>query len=87
MKLKTFIEKYKLSDSLTVDNIALQHPESKEKIYVISQWNAGFWYRKIKGSAGQNGQMWPAQFSKPLGELEVHKDAKKELDVNINFRH
>ena len=81
MKLSQFLKKYELSDSLTLDHIAIQHPETKEKIYIISNWNAGFWYRKTKGSANHNGQMWPVQYEKELGELEVHKGAKKELDL------
>ena len=81
MNLKTFIDKYHLSDTLSLDHIAISHPETREKIYIISQWFSGIWFRKIKGSANSNGQMWPLQWIKDIGDLEVHKDAKKELGI------
>ena len=81
MKLSKFIDKYNLSDAITLDHIALKHPETNEKIYIVSNWFSGFWYRKIKGQ--KEGQMWPAQYYGDLNDLEVHKDAKKELKLEI----
>jgi hypothetical protein len=82
MTLRTFIKKHKLPDSLTVDHIAIKHPKTGEKIYVVSQWCAGVWYRKKKGSAGSDGQMWPLQVAGgDVGSLNVHSAAKKELVV------
>lgn len=79
--LQQFVKKYPLPSGMTVDHIAVKHPETGEKIYVISNWHNGFWYRKIKGSAKQDGQMWPVQYYPSVGNLEVHKDAKKELGL------
>ena len=81
MKLSQFLKKYDLPGTITIDHIAIQHPETGEKIYIISNWCAGFWYRKTKGSAHHEGQMWPVQYEDDLNDLEVHKDAKKELDL------
>ena len=79
MTLKEFYEKYKLPDSMLLDVVPLKHPETGEKIYIISNWFSGFWYRKLPGK--KEGRMWPVQYSGDLNDLEVHKDAKKELDL------
>lgn len=77
--LNKFIDKNPSLASLTLDHIALKHPETREKIYIISQWAAGFWFRKTKGSANENGPIYPCQYSKNVLELEVHEDAWEEL--------
>jgi hypothetical protein len=81
MKLRQFIKKYSLPGNMTLDHIALIHPKTKEKIYIISNFLQGIWYRKIKGSAKQNGQMWPYSPVPDIQDLQVHKNAKKELDL------
>ncbi len=81
MKIKEFIDKYHLPDNLGLDHIAVKHPKTGQKIYVVSQWYSGIWFRKTKGSASGNGQMWPCQWNAGVEELEVHKDAKKELGI------
>jgi len=81
MKLIKFINKYHLLNTLSVDHIAIKHPETGDKVYVVSQWGTGIWVRKTKGSADKEGQMWPIQWDNKIGNLEVHKDAKKELGI------
>jgi len=81
MKLKEFIKKYSLPDGMTIDHIAIKHPKTKEKIYIISNFFQGIWYRKTKGSAKQNGEMWPYSPISDIQDLYVHKDAKKELGL------
>ena len=44
---------------------------------MVSNWFAGFWYRKEKGK--KEGQVWPVQYIGDLLDLQVHKDALKEL--------
>jgi hypothetical protein len=79
MTLKKFIEKYELSDFVLIDKIPIKHPETGEKIYIVSNWMSGFWYRKLPSQ--KEGQMWPVQYPGDLNDLEVHKDAKKELEL------
>ena len=79
MKLKQFIDKYPSLGAITMDHIAIEHPDTGEKIYIISHWNNGFWYKKTKGSASEDGTVWPMQYSGDLLNLKVHKDSKKEL--------
>jgi len=83
MTLKIFIDKYHLPNTLGIDHVAIKHPQTGDKIYIISQWYSGIWFRKIKGSANMNGQMWPLQWTEDIGSLEVHKDAKKELSIKL----
>ncbi|MBI5420858.1 MAG: hypothetical protein HZA35_00920 [Parcubacteria group bacterium] len=67
-----FIEKHKLSDTTDLSQIPLVHPKTGKKIYVVSSWFSGFWYRRKPGSVGR---VYPYQYYGSLLELEVHPDA------------
>lgn len=77
MKLEKFAVQRKLPDSFDVNRIPVKHPEAGEKIYILSIWSSGFWYRK-NPSRG-DGPIHPCQFNEKLAELEVHSDAEKEI--------
>lgn len=77
MKLREFIEKHKLPDTLEVNQIPLKHPETKEKIYIKSKWFNGFWYQTFPGVL--NGRVHPCQYFGDLMDLEVYLYARKEL--------
>lgn len=83
MKLGAFLEKHKaaLPPNMGVDHVAVKHPETGAKIYIVSAWRQGFWYRKVKGSCDIGGQMWPCGWSKDLLQLQVHPSATKELGL------
>ncbi|KKU79263.1 MAG: hypothetical protein UY04_C0013G0008 [Parcubacteria group bacterium GW2011_GWA2_47_7] len=79
MKLKEFMEKYKLPDNVQLSGIPLQHPETKEKIYVSNAWSTGFWYRKIPYMI--EGRIYPCQYTGDLLDLEVYLRARNEIAV------
>ena len=54
------------------------HPTGT-KAYVYATWMSGFWYRLVPGTP--TGQIWPRQFIGDFADLQVHKDAFKELGV------
>ena len=82
MTLKIFIDKYHLPNTLGIDHVAIKHPQTGDKIYIISQWYSGIWFRKSKGSGNDDGQLWPLQWYDKIENLDVHKDAKKELHIH-----
>ena len=77
MKLGKFIEKYKLPDNFPIERIPLKHPESGKKIYMVSNWFVGFWYKYNLARS----QVYPFQYYGDIKDLEVHRDAKKDLEL------
>ena len=77
MTLQQFCKKYSVADDFDLNGIPVKHPETGEKIYLYSNWNAGFFYRKEPGRG--DGRLYPCQHAGDLLDLKVHPDAKKEF--------
>lgn len=77
MTLMQFCNKRKLPDDFNINRIPVNHPETGEKIYLVSGWNTGFWYRKKPGV--DEGRVWPCQYTGGIGSLQVHRDARREV--------
>lgn len=82
LTLIEFCDKYNVPNNFGVDSIPVKHPETGKKIYLIGSGMMEQWYRKKPGQAGKDGQMWPLMqgLGFDIGSLEIHDDARKELD-------
>jgi len=77
MTLEKFAKKYSLPDDYNISLIPLKHPKTGRKIYIYNIWRAGFWYRRRRDV--KNGRIWPYQYYGKILELEIHRDAPKEI--------